>query len=171
MNMNQNQTTHPNKVRGKLRWSAVDTLILLLVILVIVGCVLRVVYAANQEVQKPSEQYLIKFTVSEIHKGIVAEIRPRDALYFYESDQRLGFLAVTQDPDTGELVSTLDIEPVEGTDLVAVTGWMLCFDGTMTDGGLYVEGSGRYLTPGTMVEVRTDRARFTVCITEIRVNS
>ena len=171
MDMNQNQTTHQAKRRGKFRWSAVDTLILLLVILAIAGCVLRVVYAANQEIEKPSEQYLIQFTVSDIHKDIVAEIEKRDAVYFYETDQRLGFMAVTQDAATGDLVSTLDIKPVEGTDLVTVTGWLICFDGTMGEGGLYIEGSGRYLTPGITVEVRTDRARFTVCITEIRENS
>ena len=171
MDMNQNQTTHQAKRRGKFRWSAVDTLILLLVILAIAGCVLRVVYVANQEIEKPSEQYLIQFTVSDIHKDIVAEIEKRDAVYFYETDQRLGFMAVTQDAATGDLVSTLDIKPVEGTDLVTVTGWLICFDGTMGEGGLYIEGSGRYLTPGSTVEVRTDRARFTVCITEIRENS
>ncbi len=171
MDKNQNQTTHQSEGRRKSRWSAVDTLILLLVILAIAGCVLRVVYAANQEANKPSEQYLIRFTVSEIHKDIVAEIETRDTLYFYETDQRLGFLAVTQDEATEELVSTLEIKPVEGTELVTVTGWLICFDGTMGEGGLYIEGSGRYLTPGSTVEVRTDRARFTVCITEIRENS
>ena len=168
MDMNQNHTPHGVKGRKRFRWSAVDTMLLLLVLLVIAGCVLRVVYAANQELRQPSEEYLVQFTVAEVHKDVVAEIEMRDTLYFYENDQRLGFLAVTQDTDTEELVSTLEVTAIEGTDLVSVTGWLLCFDGIMNEGGLYIEGSERYLTPGSTVEVRTDRARFTMRITEIR---
>ncbi|MBQ9152137.1 MAG: hypothetical protein IJX72_07790, partial [Clostridia bacterium] len=81
---------------------------------------------------------------------------------------------VYEDTLTGEYHPALTITPAEGAsgaDRVTAKGCLICTNGTMTDGGLFVDGSGRYLTPGSELEIRTDRVYMTVRVTEIRTHS
>ena len=162
------------KPSRKLRWSAVDTCILLLVLAVLGGLVYRVVDAALRD-QNDGDRvmYAVYFTVEDTHKGVLGEVQGFEAVYDYEDGSKLGHIAAYEDPDTGEYAPVLTVKPAVDTanaDYVSATGCMICTAATQKGGGLLVDGSGRYLTPGTTLMIRTDRALLTVRITDIRVH-
>lgn len=155
--------------RGKGRWSAVDTVILLLVLLAVGGIVYRVVYAIQAENEAANApMYAVYFEVAETHTGVLAEVRGFDAVYLYENGAHLGYIAVYEDTLTGEYRVALTTTPVEGTSDVTATGCMICTGGTLSGGSLLLSGSEQYLTPGGEVVVYTERALLTLRITEIR---
>lgn len=164
MDMKQNK---PAKTR-KGRWSVVDTVIVLLVLLAVAGLVYRVVYAARTESEKNNKMYRVYFEVSETHEDVLSEVAGFDAVYLYENDVRLGYIGVYEDTATGEYMVALTPDPTEKSDMATASGCLVCTEGVMRDGGLLVGESGRYLTPGSELEVRTDRALLTIRITSIR---
>ncbi len=160
--------------RGRGRWSAVDTVILLLVLVAVGGIVGRVIYAARQSAAEQTAMYAVYFEVAETHEDVIAEVQGFDAVYLYDSDVRLGYIGVYEDTVTGEYRVALTVTPIESIDgrrMATATGCLICTDGTLSEGSLLVEGSEQYLTPGSEVNVRTDRACLTVRITSIRPHS
>ncbi len=161
-----NQTSPRNK--RKSYWSAVDTIILLLVLASIGGIIYRVaVSVAQEEAQVSDTVYEIYFRVEETHRNVLDEVKGFDTVYLYENDMRLGAMAATIDPETGEFLAVLTPSYIEGTELATATGCMICKGSTVQNGGLLVEGTGRYLTRGGALQIRTDRVLLTVKITDI----
>ena len=153
------------------RWSAVDTVILLLVLLAIAGVVYRVVMAARHDHgASVKDTYEVYFTVEETHQSVLEEVRGFDAVYLCENDMRLGYIGVYEEASTGEYRVALTASATENNRATA-TGCMLSSGTVMSDGSLFVEGSGRNLTPGSTLELRTDRVVLTVRVTEIRKHS
>ncbi len=168
MDNNQNNTVVRNP--RKSRWSVTDTVLLLLVLVAVAGCIYRLVYAVYREEQESQDiLYEVYFDVSETHKNVLAEIRNFDEVYLYENDVQLGNIGVTE-ADEELRVYMNKVTPITGTDLLTAEMCMLA-KGTMTDRGLFVAGSGRYLTPGSELVVRTDRVLLTIRITKIEVKS
>ena len=161
--------------KPKKRWSAMDTVILLLVLVAVAGLVYRVVYAARKDAEADPTMYRVYFEVLETHENVLAEVEGFDAVYLYENDTRLGYIGVYQDTATGEYTAALNTTPAEGatgSDRVTATGILVCNNATpASGGGLRIGDSGRYLTPGSVLEVRTDRALMTIRITSIREHS
>lgn len=156
------------------RWSAVDTVILLLILVAVAGLVYRMVYAARHEAAAERTMYRVYFEVLETHEDVLAEVRGFDAVYLYENGVKLGYIGVYEDTATGEYTVALTPTPAEGATgdgRATATGCMVCTDGTLSGGSLLIGDSGRYLTPGSEVEIRTDRAFLTVRITAIREHS
>ena len=149
--------------KPKRRWTVVDTLILLLVLLSVAGLVYRVIYAMRRESADPT-----------LH-SVYFEVQGFDAVYLYENDVRLGYIGVHQDPVTGERSVFLDVAPAPGAsgdDRVTARGCMFCANATVSaGGGLRIGESGRILVPGSVLEIRTDRALLTVRITSINGHS
>lgn len=174
MESNQQKSNRAGR-KTRFHWSAVDTVILLLVLVALAGVVWRVVYTARQRGgQEEGTKYVVTFQIPDIHPDVLAEIRGFDAVYLYENDVRLGHLGVYEDTATGEYRVALDATPLddeERPDYVMATGSMVCGEATLSGGGLLVGESGLYLTPGSEVEVRTDRVLFTLKVTEIRAHS
>lgn len=163
------------RVKGKkqrLRWSAVDTLILLLVLVTVAGFVYRVVDTANKDMAREPVRYRVYFDVMETHADVLAEIQGFDPVYLYENDAFLGQIGVYQDQTTGEQTVALTVTPAPETaweNRATATGCMVCSNATISPGGgLRVENSGRLLVPGSVLEVRTDRVLMTIRITSIR---
>ena len=158
--------------KPKKRWSAMDTVILLLALVAVAGLVYRVVYAARKDAESDHAMYRVYFEVLETHENVLAEVEGFDAVYLYENDTRLGYIGVYQDTATGEYAAALNTTPAVGATSshhVTATGILICDHATVSaGGGLMVGDSGRYLTPGSVLEVRTDRALMTVRITSIR---
>ena len=158
----------------KYRWSAVDTCILLLILAVLAGLIWRVVDAALREQDDGKRvMYAVYFTVEDTHKNVLGEIGGFDAVYDPEDGTKLGHIAAYEDPETGRFLPVMTLKPAVNTpnaDYVSATGCMICTAATEKDGSLAVDGSGRYLTPGSTLTIRTDRALLTVRITEIRVH-
>ena len=164
MDMKQNQPTKSRKGR----WSAVDTVIVLLVLIAVAGLVYRVVYAARTEGESTRTMYRVYFEVAETHEDVLAEVEGFDAVYLYENGVRLGYIGVYEDTATGGHTVALTPVPAEKRGMATAAGCLVCTDGTMKDGSLLVGESGRYLTPGSELQVRTDRALLTIRITSIR---
>ncbi len=166
------QKTGREKRADRRGFSAVDAVIVLLVLAAVAGIVYRVVYAARHDrTEDRGGEYTVSFTVAELHQDALAEIRGGDTVYLCDNDIRLGYMAVYEDPESGERRVALTISPIgsdAGPDRAVAEGAMICTDGYYEGGSLLVGNSGVYLTPGSEVEVRTDRVLFTLRITEIR---
>lgn len=170
-----------NKVSRR-RWSAVDTVVVLLALIAVAGIVYRVVYTARQRNAAATRtMYVVSFEVDAIHQDVLDEVKGFDAVYFCENDICLGYIGVYEDTTTGSyrVAVERDENPVldnEGNhipDFVSATGEMVCTDGVLSSGGgsLLVGTSGLYLTPGSRVQVRTDRAIMDLRITKIAVHA
>ncbi len=164
MDMKQNQPTKPRKGR----WSAVDTVIVLLVLIAVAGLIYRVVYAARTQNENSRTMYRVYFEVAETHEDVLAEVAGFDAVYLHENGVKLGYIGVYEDTATGEYTVALTPTPTEASGMATAAGCLVCTDGVLKDGGLLVGESGRYLTPGSELQVRTDRALLTIRVTSVR---
>ena len=164
-----------NQGERRRRWSAVDTVVLLLVLLAVAGIVYRVVVSVRQETEAPEETlYEVYFEVDETHADVLAEIRGFDPVYLVENQSRLGYVGVYKDAGTGDYrVAMTPTVSGDGADpkLVTALGCMICGGELQEDGSLSIPGSDRYLTPGSELVIRTDRAILTVRVTGIRSHS
>jgi len=153
------------------KWSVMDTVILLLAILIVGALVYRVVYAFQSRMDdSPQTIYDVFFSVDEAHRDVLAEVSGFDSVYLYENDVKLGYMGVYRDAEGDGYRVALTPLPADQNDtseFIPAQGCFVCADAVMQDGGLLVSGSGRYLTPGSVIEVRTDRAYLTLRITEI----
>jgi hypothetical protein len=166
MESKQNQTSSRNGRKGY--WSAVDTVILLLVLASIGGIIYRVAMSISREESEVSDTvYEVYFQVEETHRNVLDEVKGFDPVYLYENDRLLGAMGATIDPETGAYMAVLTPAYIEGTELATATGCMVCKGSAVQNGGLLVEGTGRYLTRGGVLKIRTDRVLLTVKITEI----
>lgn len=166
--MESKQTNTPAAAgRGKSRWSAVDTLILLMLLAVIAGLIYRVVITVTAESEKGA-LYEVSFEVMETHRDVLAEVRAFDEVYLVENDMRLGAMGCTiVDESTGTVAPALTIEHIPDSDMATATGILVCRSAREENGNLMVEGTGRYLTSGSVLEIRTDRVIMTVRILSI----
>ena len=166
METKQNQTSTRNG--RKSYWSAMDTVILLLVLASIGGIIYRVAMSITQEEAQASDTvYEIYFQVEETHRNVLDEVKGFDTVYLYENDMRLGAMGATIDPETGDYIAVLTPTYIEGTEMATATGCMICKGTAAQNGGLLVEGTGRYLTRGGVLKIRTDRVLLSVKITDI----
>ena len=155
------------RAAGQLRrWSAADTLILLALLLVVAGVLVRAfVNVDNSEESASSGPYDVYFTVEEIRTTVLSDIHGFDALYDLETGVYMGSIGVYEDGSAA--ITQSGILPAEGGELVTAQGCMVCLEGTLNDGALLPTGATRYLAPGSVVTLRTERAVLTVEITEI----
>ncbi len=170
----------PNEKKGKnekratkksLRWTAIDTFILLLVLLGIAGVVVRsfVKLDGKSETEISGGPYYVEFTVQEVHADVLEEFCISDRFYLYETGELVGFLGYYADGERALKAGS----PVSDGDghLVTADGCLYCPEGRMENGGLLLEGVDSYLVPGAVLRLRTDRAVMTVEITRIRTES
>ncbi len=170
MERKQSNTSSRNGRRP--RWSAVDTVILLLILAAIAGIIYRVVATVTQDQEQMQGTVCeVYFEIKETHRDVLAEVKGFDTVYLYENDMRLGAIGATIDVVTGDTVAVLTVTPIEGTELADATGCMICRGSVERNGGVLVEGTGRYLTLGSELQIRTDRVLLTVKVTDIRVRS
>ena len=95
--------------KQKKRWSVMDTVILLLVLMAVAGLIYRVVYAARKDVEADPTLYRVYFEVLETHEKVLAEVEGFDAVYLCENGTRLGYIGVYQDTATGEYTAALTV--------------------------------------------------------------
>lgn len=177
-------TTRENR-----RWTAVDTGILLLVLVAVIGLFYRVIWSYNQEKASRSEAktyYRIHFTVEEMQLSVFNEMEGGDMLYIREDGTPLGYIArrvvegaTESDASSEEASVTYDkamvphhVDEIDGDPDTAVAkaveGVIVCTEWQLSDGSL-INGQGdRLLTLGTTLDVRTDRAVMQIRITDIK---
>ena len=163
------QTTKKEK-KAK-RWTVVDTVIVLMLLLGLGGILLRgflpeVNVGSGKGDDLTSGPYYVDFAISEIHPTVLGEISAFDPLYLYETGELVGYIGVYDDGSIA--LHTVDMlkNPQNGT--VSAEGCMVCLEGIYSDGSLLGKGMGTYLSPGSTLQLRTDRAVLSVEITLIR---
>lgn len=164
------ETGRASRTLGKgRRWTMVDTVIVLMVVLAVAGAVIRGVMDRREEAALPAEgPFYVSFSVEEIHPAVLSEIEAFDPLYLYDEGVLMGYVGVYDD---GSLALHSVSQPLlSHNGMVAAEGTMVCLEGVYQNGSLLVTGSDIYLTPGARLVLRTDRAMLTVEITEIRAN-
>lgn len=166
--MESKQSNTPAARGRERRWSVIDTVILLLVLVAIAGIVYRIVITVTDDGSQGT-RCQVYFEVEETHRDVVDGIQGFDEVYLLENDMLLGSIGATSvDPETGKGVAALTVQNVEGSDTATAVGCMVC-RGTLTKGGsLLVGESGQYLSRGSVLTVRTDRVVMTIRITDIK---
>ena len=149
------------------RWTAVDTVIVFMILLALGGVVLRGVVDWRQGAETPtSGPYYVDFSVAEIDASVLAEIRPFDPLYVYETGELVGYVGVYDDGTMALRLLSPSAATANGG--VAAEGCMVCLEGVYQNGSLLVTGMDTYLTSGSRLTLRTDRAVISVEIRAIR---
>ncbi len=158
-----------SRATGERRWSAADGVVLLLLLCALVSLVVRVVLAYIQRGDKVTpDLYDVTFEVTAVQRDILDNIEPFDAVYLYQDDTMLGYVGVYLDEEGNQQVALIVEDNPDSTgSVVSATGCIICTGGVqMDDGGLAVR-NGLYLAPGSVVDIRTDRALLTVRITSV----
>ena len=146
--------------KGKKKFTTVDAVVLLLVLVTVVGAVFGWVYQTMDDDSYLDEEamYVVTFRVAETHRDVLGGLSVGDAVYFIEDGAFLGYLR-----DDLTVQDKTDAAPA---DLVTGTGSMVCV-GHVNGRSLDIDGSGRCLTPGDTLVVRTEREMLTVEVVEI----
>ena len=166
MDTKQSKTSAASK--REVRFSVVDAVILLLVLVAVVGIIYRVVITVNDE-KDAGTRCQVYFEIAETHREVLEEIHAFDEVYLVENDMLLGSIGATGvDGETGKGIPALYPSNVEGTDMATATGCMVCRGTLSEDGSLLVGETGRYLTLGSELVVRTDRVVMTIRITDMK---
>ncbi len=148
-------------------WTAVDTVIVLMILLALGGVILRSFVDWEKTGETPvSGPYYIDFVVSEIHPQVLEEIQSFDALYLYETGELVGYVGVYDD---GSMALRPGSNPAAmNSTAVSAVGCMVTLEGVWENGSLLIKGLDHYISPGSVLNLRTDRAVLTVEITAIR---
>lgn len=173
-----------NGTRARCKWSAMDTVILILIVAAVASVVGRVVYAYLQRGNGDETSiYTVDFDVADIREAVLQNVSGFDAVYLYESGARIGYIGVEesngeqwvalypkdasteQDPERDASIAEETL-PVE-TGSTAAQGSMICTGGDLEDGCLYLDAAGLYIAPGSELKVCTDRVVFTLRVTRI----
>lgn len=150
-------------------FSAIDVLIILLVLAALVGIVYRIVVTVADDAPAGTV-CRVYFEVSEVHRDVLSEVRAYDTVYLYETDMRLGVIGATIG-EGGNASPALTPIYAEESDQATATGCMVCRAVTVTDGSILVAGTDRYLTRGSVLKIRTDRVLLTIRVTDIQRGS
>ena len=141
--------------RGRHEFTAVDAVLLMLVLITVVGAVFGWVYQALDDNTDLESHWVVTFRVTDTHHAVTDGLVVGDRLYVAQDDSFLGYLR------NDLRVQAPDDEP----DYVTGTGSMLC-SGVLEDRSLII-GDDRCLTPGDTLVIRTEREIFTVTVLEI----
>lgn len=177
--------------RSNRRWSAMDTVITILLIAAVVSLVGRVVYAyRNRSQADVTHLYMVEFEVASIQTENLRQIKAFDTIYVYESGAVVGYIGA-EDTDGVRNAAMHAKTPTESTEIAEETlpaetgievaegmppiftgdteayGSMICAGGELEDGCLYVVDAETYIAPGTTLTVCTDKVLFTLRVRSI----
>lgn len=154
----------------KRKWAAVDIVVILALLFAVLGVAMRGFFEKREPqdttVGGPFDVY---FTVEEIHSSVLEEISGFDMLYLHETGELVGYIGVYAD-GTPAIAST-GVLALPGGDWVSAQGCMVCLEGTMKEGSLLPYDMQRYISPGSVLTLRTERAVLTIQITKISVRN
>lgn len=177
--------------RSKRRWSAMDTVITILLVAAVVSLAGRVVYAyRNRSHTDVTHLYTVEFEVASIQTENLRQIEAFDVVYVYESGAMIGYIGAeeidgvrsvaihaktpTESAESSEetLPEETGIEVAEGlppifTGHTEAYGSMICAGGELEDGCLYAANAETYIAPGTELTVCTDKVLFTLRVLSI----
>ncbi len=141
------------------RFSAVDVVILVLVVASLAGTLVGWIWEARQKEADIEEggRYFVTFRIEEIHREVWSNLSTADRLYFVDDGGFFGYLR----DDWSMQASAEDEMRLSGT------GSMVCV-GEMPARTLILSTDGRRVTPGEVLQIRTETELLTVRILTIR---
>ena len=157
------------------RWSAVDTVILLMVVIAL-GAQLWQAILVNRETEaeKTPTVYEVTFTVPSVRREVLEEIQAFDGLYLYEDGTRIGSVGQLEDEEGRQYIALTPVEPgpdgITGSVYVSAEGCMMCTEGELRDGGLLIPECGLLINPGSELTVRTDKVLLNIRVESIRAH-
>lgn len=161
-----------NKTR---RWSAADTTVVILVVLALAGLVVRLIVSGGKDLSDykgDGATYAVEYTVDEIYEDAVDSIRALDTVTLVETGDSIGYIAPYDDyaPVISKMYIDGDASIKDSEFLkVSVEGTFFCNNATMKDGCLLVADGGKYIAPGSQVQLATPTAILDVKIVKITV--
>ncbi len=143
----------------KHRFTAVDSVLLILAVAAVFGTVFGWVYqtVTTEEKQESGITYAVSFRIASTHHKVIDGLQVGDVLYTMEGEP-IGYLR-------DDLKSYADSTSPYAGHAVA-TGSMVCI-GNQTNRSLQVGEENRCLTPGDTLKIRTEREILTVYILDI----
>ncbi len=175
--MNEKQKNRKLRLGGKERYSALDIVIVFLLLVAVAGIGFRWVSGAldTEAVAEIGENYFVSFKISETSRYVLEDLRGSvpetdagadasplryEAVYAADGGYFLGDLSMN--------TLKINVLPAGTTlpDRAVGTGKLLC-KGVMENDSLRVQGSDRYLSVGSELAVRTERVVLTIKITQI----
>lgn len=148
-----------------MRWTVIDTVIVLMVLLAVAGAVIRGVWNIGEDEANDGGTYYVNFTIPEIRASVLGDIAAFDTLYDYDTGKLVGYVGAYEDGSIA--LRTVSSLSNGNSASVVAEGTMVCLDSIMTDGSLLVRGMDTYLTPGTRLTLRTERAIVVIEISGI----
>ena len=154
MTQNQSDKTASKKTR---RWTAIDTVLLLLALVVVLGVVFRAIDFFKDDDLRVTHYHVYFTGVQEVYHTVPAQIGERDNVYLYGTQTRLGYIE-------GANVLCGEKDHYQN---VTFSGYFTVDDGVLEDDGrLSIQDGAAYLKVGEVVVICTDRVAL-----EIRVDA
>lgn len=156
---------HKPSLWRKGKFTTVDAVILLLVVVMVVGAVIGWVYQAVNKGSAFDEglTYVVTFRISETHRSVLGGLSVGDAVYLVEDGSFVGYLRSDLSVQYGSDARNFDYD-------VTGSGSMICV-GDINGRSLKLDNSNRCLTPGDILIVRTERELLTIEVLEITSTS
>ncbi len=153
-------------------WSALDTLMVLAVVLAIGGVLLRA-FMPTKEPQADAVQgpYYVYFTVAEINATVLEQIGGEEALYLYDTQEKIGYVAVEDEENRKPALWQTDVLSEKSGQMVSAKGCMVCINGAWQNGSLIPDGTEKHIAPGSVLTLCTERAKLVIEVTQIQVGS
>ena len=158
MTQNQSDKTTARKPR---RWTAIDTVLLLLALVVVVGVAFRAIdFFRDDDLQVT--RYRVYFTgTQEVYYTVPEQIGERDDVYLYGTSTHLGYIE-------GACVRSSQQDRYQN---VTFSGYFTVDDGVLEQDGRLSVGNGEaYLTVGETVVICTDRVALEIRVDAIEVD-
>lgn len=168
--------TEKNSKKNRVsRWSAVDTVIVFLLVIAVAAQLWQAILIRREtEAEKTPTVYDVIFTVPAIRREVLEGVEAFDGLYLCEDGTRIGAVGVYEDEGGSQRIALSVVEPgpdgLAGSEYVAAEGCMICTEGELREGGLLIPDTGLYLDPGSEWTVRTERVVLTIRIESIRTH-
>lgn len=169
---NRNGRANKKKSRSR-RWSAADTVVVILAVLALAGIVARLIVFSGKDLadyRGDGVTYAIEYTVDEIYEDAVDSIKALDTVTLLETGDTIGYIAPYD--DYAPVINKMYIdggENVKDSEFlkVSIKGTVFCNNATMKDGCLLVADGGKYIAPGSQVKLATPTAILDVKIVKI----
>lgn len=180
--MKKNHINESENNKNKVRFRALDVVIILLVLATVVGVYFRYNILDALTSRRDLKEYTVSFSVEDIRYTTPNYMKVGDTVYFADSGDEIGKLIEASD-DTSNIA--LSITPASelflGSDgnyeeifypnsetRVDATGRMICI-GTYSDESGFLLGGTKYIAPGDVISVKTELVTVSFTIQEIEL--
>ena len=166
---------HADKKKTKnRRWSASDTVVVIVIVLALAGIVGRLIVFGGKDLtdyKGDGVTYAVEFTVDEMYKDTVDSIKAMDTVTLLETGDSIGYVAPYDDYapaiKTELIANEGNAKDGQFVKVAISRGTFFCNNATFKDGCLLVADGGKYIAPGSQVQIATPTAILDIKIIKI----